>query len=109
MRKLTFATLLMLIVAGLSSPALATTQAQAKQAIADATAARKKAGSAGGEWRDVGKMLRAAKRAAKKGDHDKAVKLANEAKFQSEAGYTQAMSQKGAGKEIPSYMKAFLQ
>jgi hypothetical protein len=65
-------------------------------AVEKADASRKKAASVGGEWRDTGKMIKKAKAAAKKGDYDKALKLANTAYRQGELGYKQAMSQKDA-------------
>jgi len=63
-------------------------------AMEKADASRKKASSVGGEWRDTGKLIKKAKAAAKKGDYDKALKLANTAYRQGELGYKQAMSQK---------------
>ena len=72
--------------------------AAAKAAIAAAEAALDKARSVEGEWRDAKKqMVKKAKAAASKGEFDKAVKLANEAKFQGEMGYKQAMDEKNAG------------
>ncbi len=63
----------------------------------EAVAARKKAASVGFEWRDIGKFLKKAKAAAKKGDYDKAIKLAKKAKAQGELGYQQYLSQRNAG------------
>lgn len=63
----------------------------------EAVAARKKAASVGFEWRDIGKFLKKAKAAAKKGDYDKAIKLARKAKAQGELGYQQYLSQRNAG------------
>lgn len=72
--------------------------AAAKSAIAAAEAALKKARGVEGEWRDAKKqMVKKAKAAASKGDYKQAIKLANEAKFQGEMGYKQAMDQKNAG------------
>jgi rhodanese-related sulfurtransferase len=73
-------------------------------AVEKAEAAAKKADSVGGEWRDTGKMIKQAKAAAKKGDYDQALKLANTAYRQGELGYKQAMSQKDAG--FPDFMAA---
>lgn len=65
--------------------------------------ARKKAKSVGGEWRDIGKFLKKAKKLAKE-DKAKAMKLVAKAKFQAEMGYKQAMEQ--AGKDLtPPYLK----
>ncbi len=60
-------------------------------------AERKKAASVGGEWRDIGKLIKKAKAAAAKGDFDKANKLLEEARFQARMGYQQAMEQRNAG------------
>ncbi len=109
MRTLTLAAALVLLAAALAGPLQAATAEQAQQAIADATAARKQAGAVGGEWRDTSKMIRAAQKAAKKGDFDKAVKLASDAKFQGEAGQAQALAEQSAGQAMPNYMKAALQ
>lgn len=67
-----------------------------EKARADAGAAVKKAKSVNGEWRDVGKILKKADKAADKGDYAQATKLANKAKAQGELGYAQAMAQKNA-------------
>lgn len=74
----------------------------AEKAIAAAEAARKKAASVGGEWRDTGKMIKKAQAAMKAGELDKAVEIANKAARQGELGYTQAMAEVNAG--FPSYM-----
>ncbi|MEA3274176.1 MAG: rhodanese-like domain-containing protein [Pseudomonadota bacterium] len=75
-----------------------------EKSLTAAEEARKKAASAGGEWRDTGKIIKKAKAAAKEGDYAKAVKLADKAKRQGELGYEQAMDQKDAG--MPAYMMA---
>jgi len=68
-----------------------------------AEAARAKAASVGGEWRDIGKILKKAKKAAADKKMDVAMKLAAKAKFQGEQGYKQAMAQKG--KDLtPAYL-----
>ncbi len=77
--------------------------AEFKATVEKADASRKKAASVGGEWRDTGKMIKQAKAAAKKGDYEKALKLANTAYRQGELGYQQAMDQKDAG--FPPYMR----
>ena len=77
--------------------------AQFKQAIEKAEAAKKKAASVKGEWRDTGKIIKKAKAAAKKGDYGKAIKLAHTAYRQGELGHQQAVEQKNAG--FPSYMR----
>lgn len=78
-------------------------QAQAEQAIAAAEASRKQADSVKGEWRDTGKMIKQAEKAAKEGKFDDAVKLANKAKRQGELGYEQAISQQKL--VMPSYLR----
>lgn len=77
--------------------------AKVTQAIADADAARKKAASVDGEWRDTGKMIKKAKALAEKGDFSAAIKLAGKARRQGELGYDQAVSQKQL--RLPSYLK----
>ena len=67
-----------------------------------ARAAQKAANSVGGEWRDTGKMIKQAEEAAKAGDYDKAMKLADHARRQGELGNKQALAEKDAG--LPSYL-----
>jgi hypothetical protein len=85
------------------STSAAATQADYEKALADAKAAQKKAAAVDGEWRDLGKLIKDAEAAAAKGDYAKAVKDLATAKFQGEAGYAQAISQKSAGN--PPYLK----
>ena len=77
--------------------------AASKAAIAAAEDARKTAANVDGEWRDIGKTLKKATKAAKAGDHATAVKLADKARDQAEMGYQQAVGQKDVG--FPSYMQ----
>ena len=79
------------------------TAESANSAIAAAEAARKKANSVDGEWRDTAKFIKQAKGAAKSKDYAKAVKLATKAREQGELGYKQAVSQKEL--RMPSYLK----
>lgn len=72
------------------------------QALSAAKASLKEAASYGGEWRDAGKMLKQAEKAAAAGDYAKAIKLANTVKFQGEAGKQQAMEQANVGN--PGYL-----
>lgn len=58
-----------------------------------ADAARKKAASMNYEWRDTGKILKQAKKAADKGDYQTAEKLANKARMQGEMAVAQAKEQ----------------
>ena len=71
--------------------------------VAEAIAAKKKAASVKGEWRDIGKTLDKAEKAAAKGDYNSAIKLATTAKEQGHLGYKQAIAQQHAGN--PSYLK----
>jgi len=62
--------------------------------LARAEAARKKAASVGGEWRDTKKIMKKAKKAG----GDKCVKLAAKARRQGEIGYAQALAERaGSG------------
>ena len=64
-------------------------EAEAQQAINAAVAANKKADSVGYEWRDAGKIIKDAQAAAKDGNFDEAVKLANKAKAQGDLAFQQ--------------------
>ena len=75
-----------------SAPA-AKKDAACQSELAAADAARKKAASIGGEWRDIGKILKKAKAALKAGNADECVKLANKALRQGEIGYAQALAE----------------
>ncbi|MCW8945700.1 MAG: SoxXA-binding protein [Sedimenticola sp.] len=77
--------------------------AKVADAIAKAEAARKKAASVDGEWRDTGKFIKNAQKAADAGEYDKALKLAKRAEDEGRLGYEQAVSQSEL--KIPSYLK----
>lgn len=77
--------------------------AMASDAIAKAEASRKKAASVNGEWRDTGKFIKNAKKAAEDGDYAKAVRLAKKAENEGNLGYQQQVSQDKL--EIPSYLQ----
>ena len=70
-----------------------------KAAYEAAVAARKSVRAAGFEWRDIKKMLRDARKLAKKGEFAKAVELADRAKHQGELGLIQAEEQASAWRE----------
>lgn len=70
------------------------TAADADMAIKAASATNNKAKSLYAEWRDTGDLLKDAAAAKKKGDFDKAVKLANKAGKQAENALAQHESQK---------------
>lgn len=72
-------------------------------AVAAAKAEQKKAKKVGGEWRDIGKILKKADKAAKAGDMEKAMKLVKKATFQAKMGQQQAAEQANAGN--PAYLK----
>ena len=71
-------------------------EATFKAAYTAAAAARKAVRKAGYEWRDTRKMLRQARKLAKKGKYEKAIELANRAKRHSELGLIQAEAQESA-------------
>jgi hypothetical protein len=87
---------------GLSTQAHADA-AEYEEMLRAAEAAQKTAAEVGGEWRDVGKLIKAAKAAADSGAYGKATALANKARQQSELGYKQALAEKSAG--MPAYVK----
>jgi len=84
----------------LSGGGHAASQADYHQAVAEAKASLKAA--AGNEWRDSGKLLKKADAAARAGDFDKAVKLAQAARLQGTMAQQQAVEQANAGN--PSYL-----
>lgn len=87
-----------------TKPTAATTgdQGAYESALATAKAEQKKAASAGGEWRDTGKIIKSAEEAAAAGDYAKAKSLADKAADQGRLGQQQAASQVNAGN--PSYL-----
>ena len=88
---------------GVKSDAAAGGNAEYEAAVAAANAEIKKAKSMGGEWRDIGKFMKKADEAAKKGDMEEAMKLVKKATFQAKMGQEQAASQVGVGN--PDYFK----
>jgi hypothetical protein len=70
--------------------------------IESAEAARQKAASIGGEWRDTGKLIGKAKKALEAGDLGKAADLAHRAEQEGAMGYQQAHKQKEL--RLPSYL-----
>lgn len=79
-------------------------KAEYEAALTEAKAAQKKVSAAGGEWRDLEKMLKQAEEAAKTEDYAKATKLTLKVKAHAELGIEQATSEKNAGH--PSVLKA---
>lgn len=74
----------------------------AQEAIEAAEAARKKAASVNGEWRDTAQFIKDAEALAKSGDFEAAIALADKARRQGEMGYEQALRERGA--TFPSYV-----
>ena len=70
--------------------------------VAAANSAIAKAKSVDGLWRDTGKLMKGAGKAAKAGDYAKATKMVKIAEFQANTGVAQADSQKNVG--TPSWM-----
>ena len=62
-------------------------------AITAAKDAQKQAKSVGGEWRDIGKMIKKAEKLLKEGKDEDAAKLAQAAEAQGMLGYMQATAQ----------------
>lgn len=73
-----------------------------EETVAMAKAEMKKAGSMGASWRDTGKLLKKADKAASAGDMEKATKLAEAALFQAKTAQSQAQTQAGVGN--PAYL-----
>lgn len=72
----------------------------AQSAIMAAEHETTRANSLGNAWRDTEKMIKEAQKAAKEGNYDDAVKLANKAKEQSSDAIAQYESQKNAGPHL---------
>jgi len=66
----------------------------AKNAIYSAKIKNARAKSIGYEWRDTGKIIAAAEKAAAKGNNDEAIKLADKARVQAETAIKQAAIEK---------------
>ena len=75
--------------------ALAADAAAFEQALAAAEAARAKAASVAGEWRDTAGFIKQAQALAADGDYAAAVALARQAEHQGRRGYEQMTSQAG--------------
>ncbi len=71
--------------------------------LVSAISAQKKAAAVGGEWRDVNKLIKKAKKAANKGQYKKAITFAKNAETQGKLGYQQAVSQINV--DIPPYIQ----
>ena len=86
----------------ISASAFAADKADFDKAYAAAAASVKQAAAAKNEWRDTGKIMKAAKAAADAGDFDKGVKLAQKAGFQGQAAQAQASAETDVGN--PGYL-----
>ncbi len=75
----------------------ASSEAEYKAALTDAKLALNNAKKVKFLWRDSGKILKKADKAAKSGDFAKATKLANKAKRQGELALLQSKEQANAG------------
>lgn len=84
-------------VALLSAPLATLAGGNFEQAKKEATAEIDNAKAAGYEWRDSRKILKKAEKAEKAGNHEEAIKLANQAKKQGINAVAQADIQKNAG------------
>ena len=87
--------LAMLLLAAPADAALAADAAAFEQALAAAEAARAKAASVSGEWRDTAKFIKQAQALAADGDYAAAVALAKKAEHQGLRGHEQMTSQVG--------------
>lgn len=85
-----------------TAKAMSPQEAEFQKALAAAKAAQKAAAAVKNEWRDTGKLIKAAEAAAKKGDYAKAIKLARDAEFQGNMAVQQAKEQENAGN--PDYL-----
>ncbi|MFO8024547.1 hypothetical protein [Thiohalophilus sp.] len=89
------------MTAALSLAACATgpsmTQQDANNAISAAKTELNKAASMNYTWRDTRKIIKAAEKAAKEGEYEKAVDLATEARKQGELAQAQAREEQNAG------------
>ncbi|ADC63091.1 hypothetical protein [Allochromatium vinosum] len=77
-------------------------RAQALAGIEAAEAARRRADSVGGEWRDTAAMIARARELAEAGRYPDAIELADQAKRQGELGYDQALGEQNA--DFPAYV-----
>ena len=97
-KKLVRLALISVLVFGCASYGTANaTQEDYNAAVADAKKSLKDAKEAKYEWRDSGKILDKADKAAKAGDFTTAIKLANQAKHQGDLALAQSKMQENAG------------
>jgi len=101
-KKFVGAAIAALILTGCASSGPATTQTPVTKAdyisaFNDAKIALKKAAKSQNEWRDSGKILIKAAKAAKTGDYATATRLALQAKRQGDLAFEQAQIEANAG------------
>jgi hypothetical protein len=96
--KLALASLL--LIAGATSVIAASSEADFKAAYAAAEAANKEAGALRNQWTTTAQVLAEAKKAADKGDFDRAVVQSKEAEALAKASIYQATSEKEAWKAL---------
>lgn len=83
--------------AGIGGESAEQTQQRYAQAMAEAQTAYDKVYAVEFSWRDTQDLMKAAQKAAEKGEYDKAIALANQSRKESELAYNQYLEQKGAG------------
>lgn len=88
----------------LSMPAWAVDEQQVKQAIEDAKNTFDKAVAEQGGWMSTSKLLKDAQLSAAKGEREKALEMANQAKREAELSYSQSIKQKESWAE-PDYLR----
>ena len=89
-----------LLIAGATSALAANSEADFKAAYAAAEAANKEAGALRNQWTTTAAALTDAKKAADKGDFDRATALSREAEALAKASIFQATSEKEAWKAL---------
>ncbi|MDY6979537.1 MAG: SoxXA-binding protein [Pseudomonadota bacterium] len=94
---LTVGAWLMAGCAGMGGESAEQAQQRYEQAMAAAQSAYDKVYAVEFAWRDSADLMKAAQKAAEKGEYDKAAKLANQSRQESELAYNQYLEQKGAG------------
>lgn len=94
------ASLSLLLAACASNGGTSASADDASKAISAAEAANKKAASVGYEWRDTGKMIKAAQKAAEAKEYAKAVSLATKAEHQGMNAVKQQAEQAKAASSI---------
>jgi hypothetical protein len=87
----------------LSMPVWALDEQQVKQAIEDAKNAFDKAVAEQGGWVSTSKLLKDAQLSAAKGEKQKALELASQARHEADLSYAQSMKQKETWSE-PGYL-----